>query len=522
MKERVEISKRLTAINSASSLGARILNVSVLVWMNQYLLAHISDAEYSLYPVLISVIAFAPLLTMILTSGLGRYTVEAYARGDEDRVRQIVSTMFPLLLAAGLVLLTGGCTFAWYVDRVLSIPPERLWDARIMMALLVLSLAARLPAAPFSVGMYIRQKFVIWNSIDVVAELFRLALLLVLLLGVSPRIIWVVVAEVTAQLVRLFVRLAVSRRLVPALRFSFHDIRWSAARQVTGFGAWNFVMGVADMIRSAADPIILNKLAMPFDVVVFHLGSIPLRQIKEGAGIVRHPLQPAITAMHAIGSNKRLRNAYLRGGRLALWVSMCMVAPLIVYRFELFTLYVGSEYRVAGTVMLLLLMLFPVQFGNLMMSEVAHARGQLRGWSLRLLVMHLVNLGLTFYLVGVRGMGAVGSALATFLVLTIGDPILNWPLGFKLAGVDLRSWLRRTYWPGMMPALASLPVWFILRYIFQPDTWASLGLCTGLGFLFYMAVTIAFAFQPEDRADMQAVAAKVFSIFKRSVSSAKI
>src|SRR2546422_1018991 len=105
MQSQVAISKRLVLINSASSVVTKVLSATVLLWMHRYLLRRISPEEYSLLPVVMSIVAFMPLLTVTLTAGLGRYVVEAYARGDERRVTQIVSTMFPWLLAASLVLL---------------------------------------------------------------------------------------------------------------------------------------------------------------------------------------------------------------------------------------------------------------------------------------------------------------------------------------------------------------------------------------------------------------------------------
>ena len=97
MSTQVEISKKLVLINSASSLVTRVLNISVLIWLQQYLLKRITPEEYSLLPVIYSVMMFAPLITTILTGGLGRYIVVAYAKHDDNRVTQIVSTMFPIL-----------------------------------------------------------------------------------------------------------------------------------------------------------------------------------------------------------------------------------------------------------------------------------------------------------------------------------------------------------------------------------------------------------------------------------------
>ena len=268
-------------INSASSLATRMLSISVLVWLQQYLLKRIEPAEYALLPVLYSVMMFAPLITTILTSGLGRYIVEAYARHDDERVTQITSTMFPILCGAGLLFLAAGWTLAWHIGSVLDIEPEYLWDARVMMALLMFSAAIRLPVAPFGTGLFVRQKFVLQNLIQVGAEVFRLSLLFILLLGVSTRVLWVITAAVSAGMIGLIVRTTISRRLVPTLRFRPSHIHWPIARELTSFGGWSFVAQVASTIRTGADALILNKLATPLDVSCFHLGSLPMKHLQK-------------------------------------------------------------------------------------------------------------------------------------------------------------------------------------------------------------------------------------------------
>ena len=166
MASRVEISKRLVLINTAGTVVTRLLSVSVFVWLQQYLLRRISPEEYSLLPILAAVMVFAPLLTTVLTGGIARYVTEAYAKGDERGVTQITSTIFPLLLGVSFLVLVGGGVFSWYVDRVLTIAPDRVWDARIMMSLMVFTLAFGLSATPFRLGTYVRQRFVLQNGIE--------------------------------------------------------------------------------------------------------------------------------------------------------------------------------------------------------------------------------------------------------------------------------------------------------------------------------------------------------------------
>ena len=511
MSTKVEISKRLVLINSASSVATRVVNVSVLVWLHQYLLRRISTEEYSLYPVLMAVMVFVPMLTVILTSGLGRYIVEAYAKGDERRVTQIVSTMFPLLLGAGIILLPLGWTFAWYVDRVLTITPDRVWDARIMLGLLMFSAAIRLPLAPFGVGMYVRQKFVLSNFIGLCIQILRISLLFILLFGISTRVLWVVVASVSADLFSLFVNVTISRCLVPALKFQPSHIRWAVAKKITSFGGWHLLGTIGENIRLAADPIILNKLATPLDITCFHLGSMPMRQIQGMSSAVKRPLGPQLVAMHVSGDKRRLGNTYLRGNRYALWATLILTLPLMIYSREIINLWVGSKFTTAATVMVLVLSQYPFMYSNMMMGNIAIATGNMRSAALRGFTLKIANLLLTLYLVGSLGMGAVGSALGTFLTTTFVYSIVAVPLGLRLSNVRFNKWLRETIWLGCLPGVLGAVIWIILKAIVAPSTWASLGFCFFTGLVGYMATLMIFCLTEYDRKNLKRLLAAVYS-----------
>lgn len=496
---RVEISKRLVLINSASSLVTRLLSISVLIWLQQYLLKRITPEEYSLLPVLYSVMMFAPLITTILTGGLGRYIVEAYAKHDDERVTQIVSTMFPILCAAGIVFLAAGLTFAWYIDDILTIAPERLWEARVMTALLMFSAAKSLPLSPFTVGFFVRQQFVLQNLIDVGIEVLRLSILFTLLFGVSTRVLWVVTASVCAGFFGQTINLVISRHLVPSLRFRPSHIHWPIAKELTSFGGWSFVAQLATAIRTSADAIILNKLATPLDVTCFNLGFLPMKHTQYTVSALRGPLQPGLIALVATGDTERLGRLYLKGGRFGLWGIQLLVLPLVIFSRELVSLYVGSEFTEAAVVISLLLATLPIAYVHMMTPDFANATGQMKPWAVRLAILHFTNLALTFYLVGSLRMGATGSALATFVSSLLIVPCILWPFGLGLAGVTWRVWFRKALIPGLMPALPATVFWVLSRWIAAPASWVALGTSVVPGVLLYSLVLVRFCLQEEDK-----------------------
>jgi O-antigen/teichoic acid export membrane protein len=250
------------------------------------------------------------------------------------------------------------------------------------------------------------------------------------------------------------------------------------------------------------DPIILNKLASAFDVTCFYLGSVVFNQIQQTSGFAMRPLQPVLTTFHARGSKPHLRNAFLRGGRYGLWAALFIAVPLIIYRREVVTLWVGERYLTAATVMALLLALFPIGSGNAMAPQMAHATAQMRPWMLRALVVQVSNLFLTLYLVGVMKMGAVGSALATLVALGTASVFLYLPLGLRMVEARVGQWLRETLWPGVQPALTAAIVWASLRDSLRPSSAMAIGGCLACGWLCYVVVLLVFSLRDRDRGDL--------------------
>jgi O-antigen/teichoic acid export membrane protein len=281
------------------------------------------------------------------------------------------------------------------------------------------------------------------------------------------------------------------------------------AKEVTSFGGWSLIGQLSELIRTASDPIILNKLGTSLDVTCFQLGSMPFSQIQQFSSGAQQSLIPPLTAMHATKSKSHLQSAYLRGGRFGLWATLLVSIPLMVYSREFIALWVGEKFLASAMVMILLLSSYPIVYGNVMMGNIAIATAQLRTLALRAIVVQMINLLLTLYLVGVRGMGAVGSALGTFLAMMLIYPVACITIGLRLADVSLGRWLRETILLGWLPGMTGAAVWFILKITVRPSSWLSLAGCVILGLVCYVAVLLVFCLQERDRKDLRKAMARI-------------
>jgi O-antigen/teichoic acid export membrane protein len=253
--------------------------------------------------------------------------------------------------------------------------------------------------------------------------------------------------------------------------------------------------------------LILNQAAGAIAVNAFHVGGMIERQLRVLVGTGLRTIEPALTALHAHGQTDRLRKAYLRGGRLTLWIGLAVATPLIVFRTELLSLYLGpafDEYPQAATVLAILLVAYVLRSSNAMLGRIARAQANVGPVTRRSLTMELSNLTLTLVLVVGLGYGAVACALATLVTIAIALPTFFWPMAKRLTGVRRRGILTKILTPALTPALAAGALGQGLRLWHTPQSWLTLLAMAGAVFVAYGLVLLAIM-PAADRADLRRV-----------------
>jgi len=501
----VEFSKRLLAINSASALLTRVIRATVLVWLYQYLLRRISPDEFAVYALVSALMVFAPILSSFFTSGVSRYVVEACAQGRERQVTRIISSLVPVLAAWGVLFVTLGWTVAWNIEALFTVASDHVTDARLMLAMLVADFAIQMVLAPLAVGFHVRQRYTLLNAIEICTELFRLALLFTLFKSLTTGVLWLVVATVVSSVSSVAVRTFVSTRLLPALHLERNLFHWPTARQLFSFGIWTTLNHVASLMHVNGDVLILNKLATAVDVAVFKLGADFYSQINTlvVSGIV--PLQPVLTSLHARGERARMAEAVLRTAKYIFWFSLLIVLPVTIYRRELIELYAGTTYLDAAPVVALLLMLFLFMPAGFLLAPVSAAMAQMRGFALANLIIQVVKLAVTLYAVRVLGLGALGCALSTLVVVGLAHTFVLGPMALNLSGVSVRQYATEIARRGCPPALVGVTVWSVLHWFAPPSTWLALGISTVIGGIAYVLTLALFCLNPKERNDIGAL-----------------
>ena len=505
----VVVSQRLVAINALSSLATRLLNVTVLLWMYQYLLKRISPAEFAVYAVLMALIAFAPLFFSVFTGGVSRYIVEAYALGQPRRVAEITSSILPLLGAASGVFLLAGLLLATFIEDVLKIAPGMEDTARTMLVLLVVNYTMQMVTLPYTTGFHVKQRFVELNMLQVLRDVVRIVLLVSLLVGVGPSVLWVVVASVVAEQIYLAIVVFRSRRLVPEVRFKADLFHWATGRKLVSFGLWTTLGQLANMMVTSVGVLILNAYGTALDVTVYHLGATAFRQIESTISLAAFPLLPALTAMHSLADKARLARTALRGGRYGLWVTLLVACPAAIFSREFVRLYLGDGFSDAAIVLSLFMAIFLFLGPTSLLPMLAMAMARVRDYHVAFFASSLLALATTLYLVASQGMGAIGVVLALLVATALTELFYFWPLQLRLTGARWRDFTRAVVVRGMLPGIVASLAWVMIGRLAPPESWLTLVIAVGVGAVAYVVTLVSFCLDENDRSIVKRMVGRI-------------
>ncbi len=516
MSPGILISKRLVAINSASSVIRSILNLTVLIWLQQYFVEKIPEDEYAVLALVFPLLLFVPLLTNVVGGGIGRYVIEAYAKGDKRRVTQITSTLFPLCVIIATFVASIGSLLAWKIQAVLNINPEYVGDARIMFMILVTSATVRTLLIPFLVGVDVKQKFLYRNVLSLGLEVLRIAIIFTLLFGVSTRVLWMVVGIVPGTIIEIVIMFRYSRKLVPELRFDRHEIRRKLIRPITSFGGWTAVSRAAGIAREMSGPIMLSHFTGSLAVWQYRLGGYVESRFFPTVLSPLLTLQPALTGMHALGQEERMRRTFFRMSRYLLWAFLLFAIPGMIFHTEIWEVWLDPQYaermRPGSIVLVLLFAKSFFVFPQPIIAQIALARARIAPLTKRTITIEITTVVVAFYLIYVRDLGAIGLATAALVVPAVLTPALIWTFALKLTESTFGEFAKRTIGPGLLPALLATPVWAGAWMWLPQTTWWQLFLSGAGGAVVYVVALAKLCMTPGERADF----GKVFARFRRA------
>lgn len=486
------ISKKLVFANSVSMAITKLLSITVFIWVQQYLLKRISPGEYAVYAIISSLVFLLPFITSALVSAGVRYMIYEYTRQEFIKMNRILSTSIIINAVIGVFILLLSLLAVYNLDHLLTIESEYLKDAKLMFLIIIGTFLINFVLTPLGLGLHITQKLVIKNIIDLIVEILKITLLFSLLFGVSTKALWLVVANAFALILALIFRIVLSKKIIPQMKFSIRGFDKTFVNKFLSFGGWNSIILLSRYLRNFAALFMLNRFGTNTDVSNFNIGRFVSRQTQQVWEPIRSSIGAPLIAMYSKNQYQRLNDTYLKGSRLAIWITSFIVFPAIIFSKPFVKLYVGETYIDAAFIIMALLAIVPFQMLNAMLPQISAAMDNQKNLAIRMLGIQIISLMAMYYILVVLKLTVIEMAISIAVVNILGELFVITVFAKNNLHISLSDIFTKGLLPGILPGVIAAVYWLIVRFNVEVVSYIQMGLLILPGLILLMICIYIF------------------------------
>jgi O-antigen/teichoic acid export membrane protein len=460
-----ELQKRLglkrIVINTLTSQIDRVIDALVFIVLIPVVVHTVGQEHYGLWSLVWAVVSLFGLVDLGFGAAVVKYVADARGRGDPERLRLVVCTLFWVFVAQSLVLGVVSLLLFRGFDNLFELPPDLRPTAEIVFLVVASGFLLKLPTAMFRGVLTGDQKLWLANLYQIATNLLYFASVLIIL-PLSPKLeTFAFLNWVVTLLPGIVVAIHCAVTMRGEISIVPRHFDWGLLREIWGFSAFQMVIQVGTLVGSRADTFVV-KSALPLTAVAVY--AIALRvseQVRTFCVQITRTLTPVLAELHSAGQGESLIKLWLSGTRFTVAFTAPLVVGCAVLAEPLIGSWLGPQF--AGTVLPLQLLLAStltsLVHGN-SQNQLAMT-GDQRFLALAMCLGQAINIGLSLGLV--VDFGLPGVAIATLMGPLATDICLVQPRLGRQTGVSPLSFYRQTVLPSLMPILLMVAFQHALR-----------------------------------------------------------
>ena len=479
------------------------LSIAIALTFTPVLVRSLGSQGYGLFSIVGSFVAYLTVMDLGMNDSVIRHLIRHRASGDDAGVRQFLGSMMSLYALVGLAILAVAVVMIGAMPRIFSQRMSAAEIEQLQSMFIVAAVATALTIALNPVGALIaaRERFVFMRTLEMAMQLASTSLIWVLLSrGMGP--LMVVTVSYGALVAASGIKLVYARvKLGEAV--GYRRFSWSAVKPVILYSAPIFVALLVEQIYWKLDNILVGAFVGLSAVAVYAIGVMFNKYFMSFATAISRVMVPEIIRrVDAGASPEELTVILVRVARSQAIVLMLVLTGLVLFGDEFLVLWLGPEYAISYSVMLLALCPFALDLMGNVRNTVLQAKNLYWHRVTVFAAMALLNIPLTIVLLKVYGV--VGAAASTGVCILIGHVIILDVLQRKTGIRMARYYAGLTR--GLAPAvLACLAAGWLLDSALAVS-WPALAAKTIAYTLLYALVLWLFGLNDEERSTVRGLA----------------
>lgn len=231
--------------------------------LTPYLITHLGKEVYSFFPLANNFVNYMSIIIIALNSMAARFISIEIFKNNNMRAQEYISSIFISNVFLSVFLLFPAILIVYYLDDLLNIPIESLWDVKLLFGLVFLSMIINTLSSVFGVSVFTKNRLDLKAYKDIVQGLLKVILLLILFLIYPPSIIYLGIVAVGLSFTNFLVDYIFTKKLFSTYTISFSYFRYNLVKEVLISGVWNSVNSLGSILLLGMSLFLANILIGP-------------------------------------------------------------------------------------------------------------------------------------------------------------------------------------------------------------------------------------------------------------------
>lgn len=430
------------------------ITMLISLWITPYLISKIGLAAYGYVGVLNNLINFMAVITITLTSMVGRYLIVSFERKGPGEASKYISSAFYTNIFLGVLLIPLILLLSINLDRLLNIQETYVFDVKISFFLSGIAFILSSIYLVLSTGAYCKNRLEIQNGIIVSSNLVRLVVLISIFSIFNARIWHVAVASVMQVLIAIILAALSFKALLPDVQFKIKFFKLRNSIEILSSGFLISIIILGNNFLTQIDLLVGNRYLTAEIIGMYAAVLLLPNSIRNIASAISSAFTPTTISLYSSGNMDELRkysNRVVKFCGLLVGWPVAIISGLAV---PILKIWLGKDYSAYEFTIILMLLPLTVHLAVNQLFNVQQATNKVKIPAIASILLGGMNLFLAVFFTASLKMGIFGIVLSGVIMNTIRTIIF-----IPIYTAIVTNQPKYTYYKGILsPIFASLVV----------------------------------------------------------------
>ena len=472
-----------------------VINAVIGLVVLPFNVRHLGAEDYGLWMLTASVTTYFSVLELGYGGAVVKYVAEFRARRDARGLNEVLSTMFFVFSAIGVLVYATAVAVSFLLSHIFNLAPGQAYTGQIVLLIIAVNVALHFVFSVYGGVINGFERYYINNVVGTTFNVLTAAVnVLVLWLGYG--LVELVAATTITRLIPYWIYRQNAHKVFPELRIRREYFNKERLRELTGFSVYLAVIDWSSKLTFMTDTLILGMFLNTAVVGIYAVAQRLADALLRMAHQLHTFLFPAIVHRAVEGSVEGQRRLMVKATRFQLAIGVAMCGTVAAMSDVLIRAWIGPEFSAASPVLQLLAVTVVLRAWMGTPGMILKGTGHHRYFAVAMSVCAVANLLLS--IVAVKPFGMIGVAWGTVIPVAVLAACCIFPRACRVVDMSIARGYREVVWPTVWPAFIVVAVMMATRNAI-PQTLFAVLTDLACGGLLYVAIFFLLALPRDER-----------------------